>query len=285
MIYTKPKNVSYTDMAIWLDSNVYVDDEDRDDDKIFEYLYHLGYMLARKARYFKSTDQLEMFAIELATAVYLRLTNPKQYEIVNGKARLNKIKSVLNYMKSVLYPRKVAFEQTNYAQSETAIDEPEQQDLTSGYTFANYLQDMANSLVRIDFESYLETIPQTIKSYVKQLPYKSYSVEWYNVYMSCLLSFLNSITLPIVDLQRIRSLKYESNRISAINFWFDTHTDYVILYHLPESMHDYIQVQTLKIRRLIASDLSEMINTEIDTHSLNDGIIRKELYGDYDEVR
>lgn len=283
MIYNKPKNISYTDMAIWLDNNVYVDD--RDDDKIFEYLYHLAYMLTRKAKYFNNTEYIEMFAVELATSVYFRLTNPKQYQFVDGKPKMYKLKSVLNYMKSVIYPRKVVFEQKNYAQSETTLSEPEQQDLDSGYTFANYLQDTASSLIKIDFESYLETIPQTIKLYVRQLPYKYKSAEWYNIYMSCLLSFLNSITLPIVDINRIRKLKFESNKISAINACFDSHFDYVILYHLPESMHDYIQVQTLKIRRLIAQDLTEMINTEIDTHSLDNNIVRKELYGDYDEVR
>ena len=36
MLYTKPKDITYTGMAIWLDHNMYK--EDVDENKMFEYL-------------------------------------------------------------------------------------------------------------------------------------------------------------------------------------------------------------------------------------------------------
>ena len=49
--YTKPKGVTYTQMAIKIDDMAYSDS--CDDELLFEYLYHLSFMLAYKAKYFK----------------------------------------------------------------------------------------------------------------------------------------------------------------------------------------------------------------------------------------
>ena len=37
MIYTKPKDMRFVDMVIWVDKNMYKDD--CDDEKLYEYLY------------------------------------------------------------------------------------------------------------------------------------------------------------------------------------------------------------------------------------------------------
>ena len=281
MLYKLPKDMTYTQMAIWIDEHAY--DEDVDEELLFEYLYHLSMMLARRARYFKNPEYLEMFAVELATSGFMRLQNRKQYIYDEfGNPKMSKLKSILNYLKVILYPRKVVFEQQNYAQTDTIIDNTEDIDLSSGYTFANLLQNSAEGLFKVEFSCCLETVVNTIKSCLKDIPYKYKSAEWYNIYISCLLSFLNSITLTNDDLERIRQFKYPSNQISAINNCFDNYKDFVILYHLPESMRDYIQIQTTRIRHIIAADLSDLINTEIDMHSLNTNIIKKELNGGYD---
>ena len=42
--FIKPKGLKYTDMCIYIDKNAYTDNPD--DEKIFQYLYHLVSMLA-----------------------------------------------------------------------------------------------------------------------------------------------------------------------------------------------------------------------------------------------
>ena len=57
-------------------------------------------MLAAKQKYFKTQSDYEEFASMLAYSTYQRMMNKEK----------SKIKSVLNYMKSVLYFRKCAFD-------------------------------------------------------------------------------------------------------------------------------------------------------------------------------
>ena len=87
----------YVDLAIYIDNNIY--EEDCDKEKIFEYMYVLAYMLASKARYFNNSEDYDGFATFLAYSTYQRMFD-------TDKAR---IKSVLNYMKSIMYFRKISY--------------------------------------------------------------------------------------------------------------------------------------------------------------------------------
>ena len=61
IIFEKPKDLKYTDMSIWIDANAYL--PNCDDNKLYEYLYHITKMLAYKARYFKTSDMYEDFCL------------------------------------------------------------------------------------------------------------------------------------------------------------------------------------------------------------------------------
>lgn len=52
MSYRKPGDVSYTDMAIYIDNHIYTGHYD--ETLVFKYIYFLVFMLARKAQYFKT---------------------------------------------------------------------------------------------------------------------------------------------------------------------------------------------------------------------------------------
>lgn len=62
-------------MAIEVDKMMY--SKDCDDELMFQYLYHLAYILSVKGRYFTSMTHYDNFAIEVATRVYLRIKNKK----------------------------------------------------------------------------------------------------------------------------------------------------------------------------------------------------------------
>ena len=49
MTYPKPAGVSYTQMAIYIDENIYYDT--KDEEKIYIYMYNLDIMLARESAY------------------------------------------------------------------------------------------------------------------------------------------------------------------------------------------------------------------------------------------
>ena len=71
MMYTKPRDVSYTEMCIYIDEHIY--SESYDENLIFEYLYHITLMLAKKNNYFNKLSDYDNFAIYGATHLFMRL--------------------------------------------------------------------------------------------------------------------------------------------------------------------------------------------------------------------
>lgn len=264
-------------MAIAIDKMAYSDN--CDDNLLFQYLYHLSVMLASKAKYFKTAEQYDEFGIFLASSAYFRLKNPKQNELLpNRTYKMTKIKSILNYLKVILYPRKVAFEQLNYSQVNTKYTS-DNVDPLSGYTFVDHLSDSAVELQKVDFRCCLGNIPQTIREFLKKIPYKYESIVWYNIYVSCLLSFLNCITLTNHDKNKLQKAIYNQNDHSIlINMLEKQSDDFVILYKLDDSMKDYIRILVMQLKKLIAKDLSGIIHESIDANSvIRNCIINNEL--------
>ena len=277
MIYKKPKGVKYTDMAIYVDNHVYEDD--CDDEMIFQYLYHLANMLAHKNRWFKNVDYYDGYAIHTATRVFLRLKNPKQYELKeDGEPKLTKIKSCLNYMKMISYPCKVEYEQQEYSQT---LTKNEDEMYSIEYTFASQLSDSIDKMNLMEFKYCLGDIIETARNYIDKIPYRTDDKIWNNIYLSCLLTFLNSITLKNKDIKRINNLKIKRNAIYSIeDLYAKESCDKVILYHLKDNMHDYIYVLTNCMKRAIAKDLCGILHTYIPTNSGMKNLIFSELTGE-----
>ena len=257
MIYKKP-NVRYTDMAIWVDEHAYKDD--CDENLMFEYIFHLINMLAHQANYFKSAQYYDDFAVVSASKVFMRYKNPKQFKYdENGEPLLRPVKSVLNYIKSTLYAMKVAFEQENYCQTKTYNKRTGQVgDDISTSDFQFYLTETVDKLNTLDFNLYLHDVAKTTREFISKIPQKKGSAEWRNIYLSVLLSFLNSITLNNKNKELIRemgSIIIEKPQILNKMYKEERSTG-IILFHLDESYRDYVTVLVNRVKHLIASDLS-----------------------------
>ena len=280
MMYIKPKDMSYSDMCIWVDEHAY--EEGCDQEKLFEYLYHIALMLAKKNRYFNNNKDYEDFAIFLASRIFFRLTNPKQYQYNEaGEPKMTKLKSVLNYMRCTLYPAKVDYQQQYYAQTRIVVEDI---DYVSEYSFADKLNDTVDELTAKDFEICLEDIIKTAKAFLYRIPYKKNTAEWINIYTSCLLTFLNSITIDNAVLDKMSSFK--RTMLSKDNFYVNLYKknarDSVILFHLPDSMRDYIDVLVRELKRAIASDLSFSFKTYVPSNSGMELVALSTLNGEID---
>ena len=268
MMYRKPP-IKYTEMAMYIDSHAYdVDLSEEVQSKIFEYLWHLAWMLAYKAKYFQKYSYYQDFALYVASEVFMRLRNPRQFEFNDdGVPRLKKIKSILNYLKKILYPKKVDFEQLYYDQ--TFDESPLNIDSGIGYSFADELIDSIDDIDKIDFQLCLDSMTQTIKNYIYSLPSKQDSVFSLNLYLSCLLTFLSSITPRNIDLQRLQKLKLENHRYNMLEQLVSqqfTLSD-VILFHLDNSYQKYVFVLIKRIKHIIANDLSMITHNQISSQS------------------
>lgn len=275
MTYTKPKDVSYVDMCIYIDNNVY-NPEGFDEEKVYEYLYHIEHMLARTGRIFNDYKYYGDFAIYSANKLYFRLTNPKQFEFdENNNPKMDKVKSILNFAKSTLHHFRIDFQQSEYCQcisKDAYIDE-------ISYDFNNLLQSELDDLNCCEFGLTFSNIDKTCKQFLNTIPVKRDSSEWLNIYVSVMLTFLNTVTLNNIQKRRIKHLT-NTGRLRdehIYNAYESARNSKAILFHLDESMNDYILVLSRQLRHLIAKDLTDILHTNIS----NDMVLNEQCVRDF----
>lgn len=279
MTFKKPKNISYTEMAIWIDENAYL--PDCDDSKLFEYLYHLVEMLAYKRAFFKSTATYDEFSIITATRIYYRLRNKDQFVLLeNGTPKLTQVKSILNYIKKTIYLLKVKYEQEAYSQANpyTLEDQEKNAEIQANILINNY-KSSKKQLTQVEVDDYISSISKIIRDFLKKIPHKNNSNEFLNIYTSCLLSFLNLITLSNKNKKRFKSfLKAHVLNDNYINSLYkEEQANYIILYHLDESMHDYINILVNEIKFIIINDILNMKNEYDNQNDLILDLIYKNI--------
>ena len=258
MFYEKIPNVSISDMCIWCDKHMY--DEDVDDMKLFKYLYFISNCLAGKAKltFFNGDKKyFDEFALFMAIRLWSR---------IKTKRNVAKIKSILNMAKAVLYPCRADF--FNYYKVDSiSIDEAVS--VEPRISIKNKLDETIQKLNHINFRVYIEDeISDTIKQFVyNRVSYKKDSEIFHNIYMSCLLSMLNSMVLSNRNKKRLDKL------ISDLPFYIDQlykeeQENCIILYKLDKSYTDYITVLVRELKGVIAEDLSSLLHDSITQETL-----------------
>lgn len=261
MLYKKPNNLKYTTMAIYIDENVYK--PDHDEETIYKYLYFLSVMLSHKENLFNIEDEYEEFSIYYASQLYQRLTNKKQFEYdSSGEPKLKHVKSILNYMKSTIRQRATEFDKYEYS----CTSQPVNDYSVTNYSFREIISESTDLLNKVEFESCLGDIISGIRAYISHIPYKKDTVIYHNIYLSCLLSFLNSVVLDRNSMKKVQS----SSSISPSQLeklYRKQSEDFVILFHLPQEMKGYIQALTIGVKHFLAKDLSWNSRDYISSHS------------------
>lgn len=259
MMYKKPKDISYTDMCIYIDNNIY---GEYDESLVFEYLYHIMRMLAIQGRLFSKEEDYEKFSLYAASRLLMRLINPKQFKVnEDGQPVMDKIKSILNYAKSVLNPMRVDYQQEEYSQ----IVSQEALYGELNYNFDNLISKTISSLHISDFEITMQNVGKTCECFLSSLPYDRNSSEWLNIYTSVMLTFLNSVTIR-------NKGKDKLNRYEEVGYLKEGHIEDAyakekhsspILFHLPPHMGNYISVLSRQLQSIIGKDLCEILHTKV----------------------
>ena len=259
MTFEKPQDISYTDMCIYIDENIY--SNSYDEERVYKYLYLIIHMLANNQSLLKS-KYLDEFSLFAATKVYFRLINPDQHKVLSsGEYKLKRVKSVLNYIKSSLYFLKVDFEQSEYFQS--VEQEPEALDLN--FNFDNVISKTLSELDLVDFEMSMGDVASTCEKFLNYIPYTKESIIWHNIYLSVLLTFTNMCTLTYKQRERIEQLS-ETDRIKQYHYerFYRAESLTPILFHLPSTMGPYIIVLARQLKELVGRDLSDTLKTKVD---------------------
>lgn len=280
-LFIKPKDVRYVDMCIYIDKKVKEGNPTEDDiNLIFEYLYHLSFMLSHKHKYFNESHYYEEFATYLATEVLYRLFyNPKLNKVdENGDPVLRPIKSVLNYMKAIIYGRKCTFESMNYSQK-----------ITGDHTGIDYNHNISHKLkesliynIKTCTDIYLDTFSEEVKNIVyTTCEYKNDKVLLKNIYISCMLSLTNSITFTEADLKSIEvTYSLPDSKYKYINRLYKKNRENcVVLYNLPDSFHDYIKITVRRVFKQLQEDLIALDKPDYD---ITDDILSELIYLELD---
>lgn len=268
MIFQKPRKVSYVDMCIYVDNKVQQDTlTDEEASLCYQYLYHIIYMLAVKQKYFHKEEYYDEFAITLAGDVFHRLfIHPKLKELDEfGHPKCGKIKSCLNYIKAILYGRKVAFEQKAYSQKYLDMADITDDHIPVATSF-NYMRENLSFTPQTHLNLYLDSISQTVHLYLKtHSPYRKQPLILKNIYISCMLSILNALVLTEEDSDGL-SDKYVTQE-AKIRYLYRVYKENkdrcVCLYHLPPHFKNYMTVLVRQLFSVIGNEIKDLCKEDI----------------------
>lgn len=258
-------------MCIYIDEHIY--EPDHDVNRIFTYIQRLFYILSMKKHFFNNMKYYDEYSLYAATQLYLRYVNKNQFLPENDPKHIPKIKSVLNYIKKTLYATKVSYQQQFFNQefADNGCNESIQADMVAN------IREPSQEYLKIDIIEYLERLPKLIKTFLKELPYSNDEVLSYNIYISCLITLLRSITLSNYNSNKILNKKtnnLKSNIDDIIDkIYMEENLNAPVTYHLNKELSTFIAVICNRLKKLISKDIQELISY----YDLSDEILKNIL--------
>lgn len=248
-------------MAVYIDHYMYKPQKERDDLLIYQYIYHITYMLACKRKMFQTARDYDMYALYSAGKVYGRIINQKQFITESGQEPMKKITSILNYIKASLLGMKVSYQREEFQM----VYDPNLGFDSTSYELAvkdSIKKDYTNQYIIEDTIDMFKKIPSITRKVVKSTPYSSDPIMFRRLYISCLLSFLNSITLTNKEKEKISKKESSGKNIDEIKYqYIDNKTDNsVILWRLDNKLYNYVDILVKRVKAKAADELGEVRN-------------------------
>lgn len=260
-------------MAIWIDDNFYK--EDCDHNVAYSYMYLLANMLASKHRYFDTKKDYEEYASILAYDTYKRMSDPNKV----------RIKSVLNYMKSIMSFRRSSY---NYNKRQKIIDPV----YDAGWDPVAYVERCKESYEssRGDYlfrgvNDVLSHVCSLIKKNISSI-YKVDKQMYKRLYISCMLSLLDRITLPNEYLNRLKTKIDISPSFNEVNYYKKyLNSESVILWHLDSSYSDLVKVILNKTNLELINSIKELSDDiKVSDSEFNNILVSGFVTGDRNEA-
>ena len=260
MTYKKDNDLSYLDMSLYIDKEIYT--ENPDVETVYKYLYLIIYMLSKNSHMFLHNDDYDKFALYMASHIYFRLTSKNQY-IYNedGSPKVEKVKNVMNYIKKTIGIYKVRYQNEEFAQNISK----EEHELDVTYSFDNILQTYVDKLNFCEFNLTFNNIDKTCEEFLKTIPYKQGTVEWLNIYTSVMMTLLKRLTPTPEHIEKLKTLnkRLSCQTHNIADIYDDLNLQEPVLYHLPQHMKNYVDVLSRQLKHIVAKDLSDIYHTNI----------------------
>ena len=183
-----------------------------------------------------------------------------------------------------MYPMKVDYQKEIFSQCfDPFLHENSVNNIREKYL--NQCRTQSSDLLQVDFRHYLSKITTTVRKFLKKTPYREDPVMLHNLYLSCMLTLLNQITLNKHNKLRYQNrLKRGYNIQSFLNVvYIEEQKDSVMLFHLPKSLYNYVAVLVARIKSLIVKDLRELIGDSQPSDAVIQAIMNSSLEDYYDQ--
>jgi len=273
-VFKRPKDLRVVDMCIYVD-NMFEDfvknPTQEKEDILTKYIYWIVDSLAKKQNLFGNNYQYyDEFALFTTSEIFCLMRKKLEHsgEVIRGR-EVQPIKSILNFVKTVLYPYKVQFEQQMYSfvvGSKLLNDTEALADNLRDEVRQQYLKDLGKELSDL-----MEDLPNRIKSYFYKIcPYKTDPVMMQKIYLSVVLTLIENVTLRNKVNNRINTRDYRKDVKKLLDMYYKN-TSRVVMWHLPKHMENYIRYLTTQVKHLIG----DVIRSRKGCHEMSDEAINE----------
>lgn len=254
MLYKNNENLKVVDMCKIFDEE-FAHPETRDDNKLFKYMYMIIFAITIKEKrwWFHNYEDFDKYASFAARTLYLRFMKQQS----EGK----KIKSIRNYFRSSMGFLKIMFQNEDFSE----VIDPEFDDFSTAEFVGKFQDSLSDDYYRADkleeLEGILSNAPSTAKEIVQSTPYKDDKAMCHRLYLSMLLSFLNSITLPKKDAIKVeRATEKDSKEGDSmyVQLLAKESEKEPVLWNLDEGMSDYVRMLLNKMRESLANEVRDV---------------------------
>ena len=257
MQWKKDPGKKYTDLCIYIDKNIpnIVKPGEHPDieNTVYNYLWLVVKALAIKKCMFNNFQDYDPYAFYAANRLYFALKKNyiNQGKTIKGKL-IRPIKSCLNYMKALLYPMKIEYQNETFRE---VISEEFVSKKFDSFTFKEQMRDeiRSNQGVNETFISYVRSSIEQIGSIADRVlvksPFSPRSIDYKKLKMSLMLNAINSL---------------------KVKKKLDSDLPTILLWKLPKSMSSYVRIllkefySELKLEIMECHNMADISDDAID---------------------
>lgn len=274
MQWKKDPDLKYTDLCIYIDKNIpniAVPGENPDiENTVYNYLWLVVKALAIKKCMFNNFQDYDPYAFYAANRLFFALRKNlwNQGKTIKGK-EIKPIKSCLNYMKALLYPMKIEY------QNETFREIISEEFVSKKFDSFSFTESMradakASQGVNESFLSYIkssfEQIGVLADEVLKRSPFSPRTVDYKKLKISLMLNAINSL---------------------KVKKKLDSDLPTILLWKLPKSMSNYVRILLKEFYSEIMLEIMECYKASDMDDATVDKILQnasedRENYEDWD---
>ncbi len=268
MLWKKPAEMRYTEMCMYIDSNIPKIAEEGKypliENTVYNYLWLLVKALAIKKHLFQKFEDYDGYAFEAASRLFfaLRRNYQNQGKTIKGR-KIRPIKSSLNYTKALLYPMKVEYQRRAYNE---VISEEFANKKFDAFSYKQQLKAMAETGQNVSYiiDGYIkDTIlncPKIVDEVLATSPFLPGSSDYKKLKISLLLNCLYSLKTK-------NQLAYD--------------LDTIFLWKLPKSMAGYVKVLIKEFYTKLKTELVECFKVASISDDMLEKLISFNSEGEY----